>query len=580
MRRIIALIITLTFLLNINPISLGAATPERVLGGSIEGINYRENSISLLDYDGKGHTFKIPSLAPIVIEGVNRGIYDLYYGQEVDIILEGDLVKKVIAYPEEDPERAGYIMPGSRFKYGEVLFLSPNSIEIKVKDKREKYRLSSDTDIIKNGQSISINQVKAGDKVVLHFDDIYSTQVSTLRVQDEEKHISGILRGQIHSVDEKRKEVHLKYPYIYKEGIGWTRYPEYIVKLKIDSDQLYNGGNKLTLRELNRFINKEAYVAFHSGFGRLNIAKLQIKNGSSRMYKAPIEDIEYGSQRMVVDKNIIHFHPGTIVVKGNRLVDVLNIDRANDVFVNTDIIRGLAVANLVSIEGTSILDERIDGSRLVIYRGKIEDISQYEVSIGRINYRLDYLKLKDKHKWTEEKDSQSFQLTEDTLIYDSQLQKYIPASYFISSRYINLNDIKDITLRNRLRDNFYKNKTAYFVVRESPFGKELLALNITPHISQYRHNIHMDYSTIGEIAEIDYDGNTITFTKVQNFNTLNNRWESTSDELVDISSSVILLNDIPIPEDKLYTLRKGSKGYIIKNKRSSLDAGYVIILED
>lgn len=578
-RRLIVSIITIVLLMNISLVSYGAPKePLKTLTGTIEGLNFKENTITILDYNGKRQNIKILPSTIIEIEGVWKDIYALYFGQEVDITLEKNIAKKVVGYPEEDPERDGYIMPGTRFRTGDILFLTQNEIEIKGKNGRERYRLTPATTVIKNGGSVGLFQLKVGDRVVLNFDDIYSTEVSTLRVEDGEKHISGILKGKIDLVDERNKEVLLKNPYIYEEG-RWVKYPEHTVKLKTDGDKLYNGGDLVPFKSLKRYKNQEAYIAFDQGYGNLNISKLQIKNGSSKMYQATVEDIEYGTGKMVVNRNLIHFNPGTIVIKDNRLVDVLNIDRSKDVFVNTDIVQGTTVANFVSIEGTSILDDRIDDTKILVYRGKIEDIFEYQVQIGKINYRLDYLRLTD-HKWKEVKDSERLDLTEDTLIYDSQLKKTIPANAFISSRYINLNDIKDTKLRERVKNNYYKNKTAYFVVRESAFGKELLALNLTPHINEYRQNITKDYTTIGEIKEIDYDNSTITFTKIKNFNTLNNRFENGSDEVVDINTGVILLNDIPIPQDKLYVLRKGTKAYIIKNKTSSKDTGYVILLEE
>lgn len=557
--------------------ALGAS--EEMLQGSIEDINLSESKITVLDYDGKSHTINVLPSTIIEIEEVKHELRDLYYGQDVDIILYEGRVIKIIGYLEEDPERTGYIMPGSRFKIGDVLFLTEDSIEIKVRDERERYRLTPFTNIYKDSGIISINQIKEGDKVLLTFDDIYSAEVSTLRVQDDEEYIKGVLRGKIYSVDDRKEEVYITSPYIYKEGKGWIPYGDHIVKLKVKDKNLYNGGNRISLKDLAKQKGNYAYIAFNSSFGRLNVAKLQIKSGSSRMYESPIEDIEYGRGKMIVDKNIIHFNEGTIVVKDNRLVDVLNIDRYKDVFVNADLLRGNAVASLVSIEGTSMLEERTDGTRISIYKGKIKDIFEYEVEIGRLSYRLDYQRLTEEHKWIEENKELRFQLTEDTLIYDSQLDKEIPVNHFIKSRYIDLNDIKDITLRNRIKNNYYKNKTAYFVVKESTFGNEVLALNIAPNINQYRYNVNTDYSTIGEVKEINYDEGTITFTKVKNYNTLNGRWENSTDQSLPIDKAVILLNDLPLPKDKLYTLRPGSKGYIVKYKQSSMDTGYVILIE-
>ena len=573
------LTLILLIILLIANISYAAPTTTTTIKGTIESLNYKQNQITILDYNGKRHTVKILPSTIISIEGVWKDIYDLHFGQEVDAILEKDQAKKITAYPEDDPERDGYIMPGSRFRTGSILSISQNEIEIKGKSGRERYRLSPATNIIKNGGSVGLFQVKVGDRVVLNFDDIYSTEVTTLRVQDGEKHISGILKGKIDLVDERNKEVLLKSPYIYKEG-KWQSYHNHNIKLKTQGDQLYNEGSPLALRELKNYRNQEAYIAFDEGYGTMNISKLQIRKGSSKMYQATVEDIEYGTGKMIVNRNLIHFNPGTIVTKDNRLVDVLNIDKSKDVFVNADTIKGVPTANFVSIEGTSLLEDRIDHTKLIVYRGKIEDIYEYGIKIGKLNYRLDHLKLMEDNKWKDIKESETFELSEDTLIYDSQIKKTIPASYFISSRYINFKDIEDRTLRERLRDNYYKNKTAYFVVKESPFGKELLALNLTPHINQYRQNINLDHSTIGEIKDIDIERDSIKFTKVKNFNTLNNRWENSSDQTISIDTATILLNDVPIPQDKLYLIPKRSKAYIVKNKTSSKDMGYVILLED
>ena len=177
-------------------------------------------------------------------------------------------------------------------------------------------------------------------------------------------------------------------------------------------------------------------------------------------------------------------------------------------------------------------------------------------------------------------DKQRFILSEDTLIYDSQLKENIDPLHFISSRYINIYNVKNPTLRSRLENNYYKNKQAYFVVRESEYGKELLALNLTPHRQTYYWNVNLNYSTMGEIKFLDLDNKIIELEKVKNFNTLNSRWESSLDETIDLNKAVILQNDMPLPLDRIYTLNPGSKVYLVKEKTSSIDEGYVLIVEE
>ncbi|MBU5436986.1 hypothetical protein KQI42_03130 [Tissierella sp. MSJ-40] len=575
MKNKVIILLTIMLIITSCPV-FGAG--ETSLSGTIEGLNFKDNIITLLDYKGRTHEIKVLPTTTLQIEGLKKKLVDFYFGQEIEVAMRNNTAIKVVGFTEDDPELDGYIMAGSRFKRGQVLFISQNQIEIKGIQGREKYRITPNTSLFKNGRVINLFQIKEGDNVVLTFDSIYTSEVDTIKVEDEEKHISGILRGKIELVDERNKEVLIKSPYIYKEG-KWETYSDHVVKLKVSEGNLYNGGDKISLKKLKNFKDKEAYIAFDESFGKITVSKLNVKNGLAQGYQSKVRSIEYGTGKMVVDNNLIFFNDGTIVIKDNRLVDSLNIDRNKDVLVTADNVKGNKNANLVSISSTTVLDDRIDGSKILVYRGKIEDIYEYEVKIGKINYRLDYLMLND-YKWKEIKDSERFTLSEDTLIYDSQLKETITANQFISSRFINYTDIKNQTLRDRLKNNFYKNKTAYFVVRESEYGKELLALNITPHIQEYRQNVNLNYSTLGEIKAIDYDRGTLTLSKVKNYNTLNNRWENANDETIDINKSVILLNDIPIPRDKIYTLRQGAKVYVLKNKTSSIDDGYVLLIED
>lgn len=548
-----------------------------MVSGTIEALNFKENTITILDYNGKIHTIKIVPNTKLEIEGIKKELTDFYFGQEIDIEHKNKVGTKVIGFIEEDPDRDGYIMAGSRFKRGEILFISKTTIELKTKDGRGKYRITPNTSYEKRNRSISLNQIKEGDKVLLTFDSIYTSEVATVKIEDEEQTISGVIRGKIELVDERNKEVLVKMPYIYKEGT-WLPPTKYTIKLKTTGDNLYNGSQRITLKGLQALKGKEVYIAYDESFGRLNVGKLTVKNGLAQGYQAKVSSIQYNSGQMVVDNNLINFNEGTIVIKNNRIVDPLNINRSDDVIATVDNIMGTKNTSLISMT-TNILDNRTDETKIAIYRGKIEDIYEYEIEIGKLNYKLDYLMLQDQ-KWQEVQDSQRFAMSEDTLIYDSELKEGIDASYFISSRFTNLTDIKNQTLRNRVKNNYYKNKQAYFVVREGEYGKELLALNLTPHHQTYGQNVRLNYSTQGEIKSIDYDKSTITITKTKNYNTLNNRWENAADETLNIRKSVILLNDIPLPIDRIYNLRVGARVYTIKEKSSSLEESYILLIED
>lgn len=239
----------------------------------------------------------------------------------------------------DDPERDGYIIPGSRFRRGEVVFISTEEIEIQTNQGREKYQITLDTNLEKRGRIISLNQIKEGDKVTLSFNTIYTSEVANIKVEDQDRNITGILKGKLQLVDERNKEIVIKDSYIYKEG-KWSLLSKYTIKLKTTGDNLYYGSQKINLQRLKSFADREVYIAYDQNLGRMNVAKLLVKNGLAQNYEGKVSTILYTTGRMVVNNNSLDVHEGTIIIKDNRLVDFINVDKNNDVQVIVDYLYG------------------------------------------------------------------------------------------------------------------------------------------------------------------------------------------------------------------------------------------------
>lgn len=553
------------------------------LEGFIETVDTTNQRLIITDFQNKRHILQVQPAANIQVNGRDTPLSDLMYGMEVELTLKNNSITDIQGYLEEDPDRHGYIPPGTRVKVGDVLFISSDTIEIRSNGNRERYRITNNTRILRSERPANLFEIKNGDRVMLFFDDIYSSDIATIRAEDHERHLDGIYRGQIEQVDQRNREVILKNVYTYQQG-RWIKHPDGQVKLKAEGDLLYEGSTKITLRDLSSRRDQEAYVAVENSYGVPRIAKLLLKQGSSTTHQSSISDIQYGTSRMVVDNVGFTFHEGTIVVQNNRLVDMLNLDLKQTVHVVGDVARGNRNAAFVSIEYTGMLEERIDQTRLIIYRGTVADIYDYGIAIGRLGYRLDYLKLED-NEWTEISSRRRLTMSEDTFIFDSELEKEIEATYFINTRFIDVEDIEDKELRKRIESNFYLGKAAYFVVRETYVDgetyEEVLALNLTPAAIHEGGRLHIEHSAIGEIGSIDMDNETITINNVSNWNSLNNRWEtSTAGETITIDKAVILVNDTPIGKDELHRLRNKAKVYAVKSKNASTgDDAYVIIVE-
>ncbi|WP_026477310.1 S-layer homology domain-containing protein [Alkaliphilus transvaalensis] len=550
--------------------------------GFIEVADPENNRLAISDFNDKRHLFDLPSFAQVTINGKEAGLGDLMYGQEVKVTLRQGQVEIIEAYLDEDPLLHGYIPPGSRTKVGDVLLINSNEIELRVGNEREKYRILPNTSVTRNGNRANLFEVKVGDRVILHFDDIYSADIAQIRVEDDERHITGVYRGTLESVSERNKEMIINTVTQYENG-RWNPHNQQKVKLGVE-DQIYYQGERLTLAQLSQYRGKEVYVAVESSFGSEKAAKVTVKDGSTLLYESHVTGLQFGSNRMVVDNSSVNFNQGTIVVKNNRLVDILNLENRQSIYLVADLNQGARNAAFIAIEYDGLLDDRIDGTRLVVYRGRIESMADYSITLGRLAYQMDYLRLQD-HKWSEVTRPKQLTVTEDSYIYDSEIKVEIESSIFLRSRFIDPNMIQDPILRARIRNNHYVGKSAFVVVKETTRNgettEEVISINLTPQHLHYQNLVNTNHSAIADIGSINLDTNEITLTNLRHWNALSNRWEAVrTEETVSMEKAVIIVNDRPIDREEFYRLRERARVYVIKSKNvSTHDDAYIVIVE-
>lgn len=201
MRRTLTLILTIILLFQTIP---SIAANEIRVEGTIEVIDIVNRQITVLDWDDKLHLIDLP---------IETKTKDLYFGQEIRAIIRNRRTVELQLIEEEDPTRDGYIIPGTRFRLGTVLFASNSEIEIVTTKSREKYKIDPfSTTLFKRGMVAELRELKEGDRVLLTFDDPYSPTVSEIKIEDEEKHIAGVLKGKIEMVDERNKEIVISEP--------------------------------------------------------------------------------------------------------------------------------------------------------------------------------------------------------------------------------------------------------------------------------------------------------------------------------------------------------------------------------
>ncbi|SFH80171.1 S-layer homology domain-containing protein [Tindallia magadiensis] len=560
----------------------GEASP--VLTGFIESIDPNTRTLKVRDFNDREHHLKVPPGTGVTINGRLAIFEDLPHGLEVTISRLGNTVNTLQGTLEEDPDRHGYIPPESRFKVGDVLFFDENSIEIQNRGTRETFQITNNTQILRDGSRAPVHQIKTGDRVLLLFDDIYSPEIATIRVEDDERHITDMIRATIDSVDNRAGEVLLRDIQRFDEN-RWVPHSDSMVQYRANNGQLFEGASEITLAQLDRMKGQQIYAAVEESYGRPRIAKLQTQNGSTQTYDSRIQRLEFATEELEVDYNRFNFHPGTIVIQNNRLVDRLNLDKDQNIYMLADMSPTGRNAAMISITDQGMLDPRPGGTRLVIYQARLQDLFDYQVELGRIGYQLDYLRLEE-NRWESLRSARRAIFSEDTLIYDSELEEAINPGVFLDTRFIDPQDIENRQLRERIEDRFYYDKTAYFLIRETDTGnsthREALAINLAPRAQEYEGGtMATEHSAMGVVDTVDLDNNSLTLNNVRNWNGLSRRWEPVrSRQEFDTHTAVILLNDDPITAEEMYRIRSGAQAYVIQNRTASDDhSAYVIVIE-
>lgn len=571
-----------------------AITP---LTGFLENLDPATNLLKIRDFNGVEHHITAQSGLPVTINGLPSSLQGLPYGIELTAIRARNNITgateitEINAILEEDPARHGYIQPESRYKVGDVLSYDGNTIEITEMGSgaRETYQLTDLTRIQREGRLAQPFEIKNGDRVILLFDNIYSPEIATIRVEDAERHITDLVRGTIDSVDLRAREVVLKDITRYQDN-RWVPHTDQMVRYKAEDNTLYTGAQPLTLQQLSRMTGAQVYAATEASYGMPRIAKLQTQQGSTQVYDTRIDGLEFATQQLQADFNNFAFHQGTIVVHNNRLVDRLNLAEQQSIYMLAGLTGTGREAALITILDQGTLDPRPGGTRLLIYLARLQDMYDYQVDMGRLGYQLDYLRLAD-YRWEPLRRATRADFSEDTLIYDSDLELAIDPQVFLSTRFIDPQDIDDDQLRERIEDEFYYDKTAYFLVRETTYGgtsgttstttQEVLAINLAPFATYEDGDLQTEHSAMGTVSAVDTAAGNLTLTGLRTWNALNGRWQSaTGTETINTDKAVILVNDQPITSDDLWRIRTGARAFLIKNKTTSTnDTAYVVIVE-
>ncbi|MGF7058908.1 S-layer homology domain-containing protein [Brassicibacter mesophilus] len=513
----------------------GLMNKTSTVEGFIEDIIIDNNEVKIKDYHDKLYSFKIAEGVNVSVNGEWAQLEDLLYGQEVTLKVNNGNVVDISGYIDTGEE--GYIHPGERIYIGKVLYMDKTNGKVTLLDdmKQDEFVIDSFTPVMKDDTNVGINGIKEGDILRLEFDQYEGNLPIKAYIAQPDRQIANLYKGTIGQYNPNRNEIILQNVSTYNHTKWQSNTQDLKLSLGYDSN-IYINGRKISKELLQSYLGREAYIATADSFGKEQALKVVFKSGYEKKYYNSIQDIAFGDKKLKVDYNEMYFDDSTIIIKDGKLIHPYNLKEDDDVFVVSHG-TGNYTASLISVEG-------ITDMGLVVYRGRIDEISQYGFELD--NY--DIIEGTDIDYSSRQAD---FNISEDTWIIDTRDGdiEEVSVEKFTNSRF----------LKDKDRSNYYDD---YAYVIE--YNDMVLAIDI------------IDRKTKGQVISasgiktIDRANDFITLKEVKDWSEFRDKWNVNSAEInLDVTEALFIKNGRAVSineiseKDSLYVIRRNDVGYIV-----------------
>ncbi len=512
------------------------------------------NRIEIKDMDGLSRIYAVMDNAEVIMDGRPAELTDLKYGQWVEMVISGGIATKIDAGVVN--YNSGYVPPLSVVKSGRVKSLNGDTIVVALDEGgQDEYNLTPYMVVSKGGKSVSVSDLRLGDRVKLYLDDAHSNYISKIAIQVDSMLVDGIYKGELDAVDLISGNITLKGSDIFR-NTSWENY-RYKLTLAINEDTpIYYKGSPVTpdrLKDLH--MGKTLYVAAVNDFSRERAVRIVVKSGSEAYYDDKISEINWGSGEFELDnkKNIIT-NEGTIYLDNRRLVDMDALEEDYSVYVVADKYNGYNNGIFIAVNTPLQVNYEI-------YVGRLNEIRSDEFDV---NY---YSKLTD-NEWEElsgRKDDITFSYDNDTVI---------------KSVYGGIEDIdaRDFFHGDYADDGSSKSEDDYYayVIVEDDYARVIRVSKggvIEEDDEISNSTLEELRITKGEIDAIDDALSLVVLENTQNWSPFYEEWQQAdADQYVNTEKAIIYKNGRVIGQD---SLRAGDVLYIIRDD----NRGIIIIVE-
>jgi hypothetical protein len=364
--------------------------------------------------------------------------------------------------------------------------------------------------------------------------------IAKIEVVPDERQLENVYKGVISEINLVQDKIILKNAEKYEKGI-WERADVGFLSIPLDKDVYVTFyGEIIAKEELGDLqVGKFAYIATRKDTKEIEKAK-SIRIDADRAEKIYMDnvksyDTEDGGLKISKISSNIYINDSTILVEDGKIVENINPDTNQTVYITSSKIDGVYVASVVEISSYE------ENTEIEIYGGTIYDIEDNETVTLMVTSKF----IDDEWYEVREKLS-SFNITYDTRILSANGP-------------INIRDFSIEENEN------YEDAKAYIVAS----GDDIVELSLI--------DLGEDPLIIkGKINNID--GANVDISELEYYNFEEEEWEDGDDTKATIANSTIIINNGQVIKQK--DIEEDQEVVIIKSSDTSISNAGIIVIQN
>jgi len=548
------------------------------IDGIIKYIDKTGRILKLEDYDGNLRTYGLDDRVIVTVNDYYEDLDSLQIEQDATFEISGRIIKAIKAFT----------MPGEEVskEYQAVLRVrdvGDNTIKVtEINDRQNPITFKADsfTSITYLGYPIKLYNIKTGDLVKIKASETSIGIADEIQLMSKRQRVEKIYKARILNTLPTQNRIALSQVQSYKYPDWMELEDEKIFPIKRDAE-IYKEGRKLSLEDLDKQRNVEAYIVTVKDFGEETIAKMTLKSVSEDSVFSGTFNAQWTDNSIrLADGQKLSFDEGTIIIKDRRLLDTSDLTYNDEAFViKNRLPGGTNYAALVSMENGNGFDYRN------VVRGYIHDM-------GEDNFSLESYANLINNEWNYYYDDESyFYLSKDSKILDNVVKNsYITRDTFLESRFwkkdsngnpLSTIDNKKYTIHDPLlymddKGPHYEkcrsksqHMLAYAVINEDG---EATAINIykrDPNLGKEEVTFRENLIT-GEVVRFNETYTQLTLTDVKEYSRFYGQWQpTTSNTVINTQKAIIIKNEQVVTlgdldiGDKIYAIIDQNNGILI-----------------